>query len=72
MQIEQIDIKKLIPYDKNPRKNDNAVDRVKDSITEFGFRNPIIVDSNYVVVTGHTRLKAAKKKCRQIMKEATK
>ena len=51
----------LIPYDRNPRKNDASVDTVAASIKEFGFKVPIVVDSNNVVVTGHTRLKAAKK-----------
>lgn len=61
MKIQQIDINKLKPYYKNPRKNDNAVDKVAQSIKEFGFNQPIVVDKDYVVVVGHTRLKAAKK-----------
>lgn len=51
----------LIPYEKNPRKNDEAVGYVANSIKEFGFKVPIIVDCNDVIVAGHTRLKAAKK-----------
>lgn len=51
----------LIEYKNNPRKNDNAVDYVAKSIKEFGFKVPIIVDKNNVVVAGHTRLKACKK-----------
>lgn len=51
----------LIPYEHNPRRNDAAVDPVAESIKEFGFRIPIIIDSDNVVVTGHTRLKAAYK-----------
>lgn len=51
----------LIPYDKNPRKNDKAVDYVANSIREFGFKIPIVIDKNDVVVAGHTRLKACKK-----------
>jgi ParB-like chromosome segregation protein Spo0J len=47
------------PYDRNPRLNDSAVDAVARSITEFGFRQPIVVDSDDVIVVGHTRWKAA-------------
>ena len=60
MNIKQIKIEDIIPYGKNPRKNDVAVDAVKNSIREFGFKVPIVVDRDGVVVTGHTRLKAAK------------
>ena len=49
----------LIPYAKNARKNDKAVKYVAKSIKEFGFKVPIIIDSNNVVVCGHTRLKAS-------------
>lgn len=49
----------LIPYENNPRLNDSAVEGVKKSIESFGFNVPIVVDVNNVVVTGHTRLKAA-------------
>ena len=58
--IEEIEIDKLIPYHNNPRKNLN-VDKVASSITEFGFQQPIVVDKNYVVIVGHTRLQASKK-----------
>lgn len=51
----------LIPYVNNPRINDNAVDVVANSIKQFGFKNPIIIDKNDIVVAGHTRLKAALK-----------
>lgn len=51
----------LLPYENNPRINDGAVDAVAASIKEFGFKVPIVVDSDGVIVTGHTRLKAAKK-----------
>lgn len=51
----------LIPYANNPRQNDDAVDAVAASIQEFGFKVPIIIDNNSVIVTGHTRYKAAKK-----------
>ncbi len=49
------------PYDNNPRLNDEAVDAVANSIKTFGFRNPIIVDKNNIIIAGHTRLLASKK-----------
>lgn len=48
----------LIPYENNPRNNDEAVDYVANSINEFGFKVPIVIDKNNVIVAGHTRLKA--------------
>ena len=54
-------VENLIPYVNNPRNNENAVDKVASSIAEFGFKNPIIIDKNNVVVNGHTRLLASKK-----------
>lgn len=51
----------LTPYANNPRVNDGAVDAVAASIREFGFKVPIVIDSDGVIVTGHTRLKAARK-----------
>lgn len=56
-----IQVSDLTPYDHNPRKNDASVEYVANSIKEFGFKVPIVVDRNNVVVCGHTRLKAAKK-----------
>lgn len=47
------------PYSNNPRHNDDAVEKVVDSINEFGFRNPIIIDANGTIIAGHTRYKAA-------------
>lgn len=61
MQIVYRNINDITPYEKNPRQNDEAVDYVAKSIKEFGFKVPIIIDKNYVIVSGHTRLKAAKK-----------
>ena len=52
--------KELKPYERNPRINDQAVKAVKNSIKEFGFKVPIVIDTENVVVCGHTRLKAAK------------
>ena len=50
----------LKPYDKNPRLNDGAVEAVAKSLREFGFRQPIVVDGDDVIIVGHTRWKAAK------------
>lgn len=61
LQIEYIEIDKLIPYVNNPRNNKNAVDKVAGSIKEFGFKNPVIVDKDMVIVAGHTRILAARK-----------
>ena len=61
LNIINLDINKLIPYINNPRNNVEAVDKVASSIREFGFKNPIFVDKNNVVVNGHTRLLASKK-----------
>ena len=59
MDTIDIEIEKIIPYKNNPRINDKAVDAVAASIKKFGFRQPIVVDKNMVVIVGHTRLKAA-------------
>lgn len=57
-------IKSIRPYEKNPRRNDEAVDAVAASIREFGWQQPIVVDKDGVIIAGHTRYKAAKKlKC---------
>jgi len=59
LKIEYIKTDKLIPYINNPRRNDKAIDIVAGSIREFGFKNPIIVDKDNVIIAGHTRLLAA-------------
>lgn len=61
MEIIERRINELHPYKNNPRKNDGAVDAVTESIKEFGFRVPIVIDKNDEIVAGHTRYKAAKK-----------
>ena len=61
MQIVEMPIGQLKPYENNPRDNDSAVGAVAASIAEFGFKVPIIIDKNNVIVAGHTRLKAAEK-----------
>lgn len=60
LQIEYKPIEKVIPYDKNPRQNDDAVQYVAESIKAFGFCNPILLDASGTIIAGHTRLKAAK------------
>lgn len=60
MQIVQKKVKDLKPYERNPRRNEEAVKYVKASIQEFGFKVPIVIDADDVIVAGHTRLKAAK------------
>lgn len=60
-QIQIVSITDLKEYENNPRFNDNAVEAVANSIEQFGFKVPLIIDKNNVIVCGHTRLKAAKK-----------
>lgn len=59
MQIIYKKLHDITPYDKNPRINDNAVEVVANSILEFGFKNPIVVDKNDVIINGHTRYLAS-------------
>lgn len=61
MKVEQLTLKELTPYARNPRLNDEAVNGVAASIKEFGFLRPIVIDADNVIVAGHTRLKAAQK-----------
>ena len=61
LKIELRDISTIRPYDKNPRLNDKAVDPVAASLKEFGFRQPIVIDGDDVIVVGHTRYRAALK-----------
>jgi len=60
MLVTDIPVEQLVPYARNPRNNAKAIDAVKASIAEFGFRQPIVVDEHMVVIVGHTRLEAAK------------
>ena len=55
-------IDQLIPYENNPRKNDEAVPYVEESINQVGYITPIVIDENNVILAGHTRLKALKEK----------
>jgi ParB-like chromosome segregation protein Spo0J len=62
MKIELLAIGKVTPYDQNARKiTPEAIDKVAASIHEFGWRQPIVVDAEFVVIAGHTRLEAARK-----------
>lgn len=59
MQIVYKKVNELVPYENNPRINDGAVEYVKNSIKEFGFKVPIVIDKNNIIIAGHTRLKAS-------------
>ena len=59
MTIIDVKLTDLKPYEKNPRHNEEAVKGVANSIKQFGFKVPIIIDKNNVIVAGHTRYKAA-------------
>lgn len=61
MNIQLTDINKINAYANNPRNNEDAVLAVAESIQEFGFKNPIIVDKDYTIIAGHTRILAAQK-----------
>lgn len=61
MQVEAKSIDEIKPYENNPRDNDDAVDAVANSIKEFGWQQPTVVDNEGVIIAGHTRYKAAKK-----------
>ena len=61
MKIVEKNINELVMYENNPRKNDEAVKYVAESISQFGFKVPVIVDKDNVIVAGHTRVKAARK-----------
>ena len=60
MKVQDVSIDTIKPYENNPRKNDRSVKAVARSIEEFGFRQPIVVDSDNVIIVGHTRYRAAK------------
>ena len=60
MRIEWWDIDRVIPYENNPRHNDDAVEKVANSLKAFGWKQPMVVDADGVLIVGHTRLKAAK------------
>lgn len=55
-----MEITSLQPYERNPRKNDKAVNVVANSLEQYGFQQPIVVDNDRVIIVGHTRYRAAK------------
>ncbi|HGM3772711.1 TPA: ParB N-terminal domain-containing protein [Clostridioides difficile] len=59
-EVVYLNLEDIKMYQNNPRNNDNAIEKVVNSIKEFGFNNPITVDKDYVIVTGHTRYEASK------------
>jgi site-specific DNA-methyltransferase (adenine-specific) len=59
MKIKNMKINDLIPYENNPRNNEGAIEYVANSIKQFGFKVPIVVDKDNVIVAGHTRWLAA-------------
>lgn len=59
MKVEEINISEIKPYEFNPRKNAKAIEKVAASLREFGWKQPIVVDEQNVVLAGHTRLAAA-------------
>lgn len=61
MEIKKLKLSQIKPYEKNPRKNDQAVDAVVASIEQCGYCSPILVDENNVILAGHTRYKALQK-----------
>ena len=61
LKIEYVDINNIKPYNKNPRKNEEAIPYVMESIKQFGFKNPVILDKDNVIVAGHTRIESAKR-----------
>lgn|SRR5699024_1385287 len=61
MEVRNLKIDEIKPYENNPRDNSKSVDKVAESISQYGFQQPIVVDKDMVVIVGHTRLKAAKK-----------
>lgn len=73
MELKKLKLTEIKPYGKNPRKNDGAVDAVAESIKQCGYCSPIVVDENYEVLAGHTRLKALKKlgrkECEVVVKD---
>ena len=60
LQIINKKISEIKPYEKNPRRNDEAVKYVAESIKKFGFKVPIVIDKDGIIVAGHTRYKASK------------
>lgn len=60
MQTKQVPIEQIKPYWRNPRRSDRAVAAVAESIKRYGFNTPVVVDADYVIIAGHTRVRAAR------------
>jgi hypothetical protein len=58
MKIQTLPLSEIKPYWRNARKNDKTIEQLKQSITEFGFNQPLVVDKNYTIIVGHARYKA--------------
>lgn len=63
MELVKVKLSEIKPYENNPRKNDDAVEAVMESIKQCGYVAPIIVDENMIILAGHTRFKALKFTC---------
>ena len=61
MNILEIELTELIPYENNPRNNEETIEPVANSIKTFGFKVPIVVNRNNVIIAGHTRYKEESK-----------
>ena len=60
MKVQEMSIDEIKPYENNPRINENGVDAVANSIKEFGWKQPIVVDKDNIIIVGHTRYLASK------------
>jgi ParB-like chromosome segregation protein Spo0J len=60
MQTETVPLDRVKPYWRNPRRSDRAVAAVAESIKRYGFNTPVVVDREYVIIAGHTRVRAAR------------
>lgn len=61
MKVQEKALEEIRPYEKNPRKNEPAVEKVAESLREFGWQQPIVVDADGVIIAGHTRWRAARR-----------
>ena len=61
MKVQEKALEEIRPYEKNPRKNEPAVEKVAESLREFGWQQPIVVDAEGVIIAGHTRWRAARR-----------
>ena len=61
MRIEEIPITAITPYKNNARNNSKTIEKVQESIEKYGFKVPLVIDENYVIIAGHTRFEALKR-----------